>query len=105
MYQRSADVFLGLPFNIASYSLLTHLIATVIGKKAGTLSISLGCVHIYAEHYRAVEEQLSRTPYDLPMIEISPLTEEELLGGCVSQDMIKIKGYIHGPPIRATMKA
>ena len=68
MYQRSVDVFLGLPFNIASYALLTHLIAQVCDLKVGELVISTGDTHIYQDHIEQVKEQLTRTPTELPQL-------------------------------------
>jgi len=68
MYQRSVDVFLGLPFNIASYALLTHLIAQVCDMKVGELVISTGDTHIYQDHIEQVREQLTRTPAELPQL-------------------------------------
>jgi thymidylate synthase len=68
MYQRSVDVFLGLPFNIASYALLTHLIAQVCDMKVGELVISTGDTHIYQDHIEQVQEQLTRTPTELPQL-------------------------------------
>lgn len=68
MYQRSVDVFLGLPFNIASYALLTHLIAQVCDLKVGELIISTGDTHIYQDHIEQVREQLTRTPQELPQL-------------------------------------
>lgn len=68
MYQRSVDVFLGLPFNIASYALLTHLIAQVCDLKVGELVISTGDTHIYQDHVEQVKEQLTRTPQELPTL-------------------------------------
>lgn len=72
MYQRSVDVFLGLPFNIASYGLLTHMIAQVCDLKVGELIISTGDTHIYSNHVEQVKEQLSREEYPLPALFLNP---------------------------------
>lgn len=72
MYQRSVDVFLGLPFNIASYALLTHMLAHVCDLDAGELVISTGDTHIYNNHIDQVKEQLTRTEYPLPTLWLNP---------------------------------
>ena len=70
LYQRSCDVFLGLPFNIASYSLLTHMIAHELGLGVGEFVWTGGNVHIYKNHFSQIEEQLTRTPRELPQLVI-----------------------------------
>lgn len=99
MHQRSVDVMLGLPFNIASYALLTHLIAQVVGATPYRLVMDLGDTHIYSNHLHAVPEQLSRTPLAPPKLQLSSevtniddfrLTDIKLVD-YVSHDPIKLK--------------
>ena len=72
LYQRSADIFLGVPFNIASYSLLTMMIAQVTGLKLGDFVHTLGDAHLYLNHMEQAKTQLQRKPYPLPVMKINP---------------------------------
>lgn len=70
LYQRSGDAFLGIPFNISSYALLTHLIANEVGLEVGEFVHTIGDAHIYSNHIEQVKEQLTRQPFDLPMLQL-----------------------------------
>jgi thymidylate synthase len=98
MYQRSADVFLGVPFNIASYALLTMMIAQVVDLDPGDFIISLGDVHIYLNHLEQVQTQLARDTFPLPTMRINP--ERKNLFEFVFDDF-ELHNYQCHPPIKA----
>lgn len=100
LYQRSADIFLGVPFNIASYSLLTMMIAQVTGLRPGEFVHTFGSVHIYENHQDAVMEQLSRTPRSLPHVALNPGVNDVL--GFRYED-IQLIGYDPHPKIQAAV--
>jgi thymidylate synthase len=100
MYQRSVDVFLGLPFNIASYALLTHMIAQVCDLKVGELIISTGDTHIYKDHVEQVNEQLRRETYPQPTLWLNPEIKDI---DKFTMDDIKLIDYQSHDTIKATM--
>jgi thymidylate synthase (EC 2.1.1.45) len=98
LYQRSADIFLGVPFNIASYALLTMMVAQVSGLKAGDFVHTLGDAHLYSNHLEQAREQLSRAPRALPVMRINPEVKDLF---AFTFDDFELQGYDPHPPIKA----
>jgi thymidylate synthase len=103
LYQRSGDVGLGVPFNIASYSFLTHLLAKHCGLEPKEFVYFLGNAHIYEEHFPALENQITREPYTFPRIKITKKREsiEEYNLG----DIVFLEPYVSQPSIQMAMKS
>lgn len=99
LYQRSADLFLGVPFNIASYALLTHMVAQQVGLRVGDFIWTGGDCHIYANHEEAVRTQLAREPYPFPALR---LRQAPSLFEYTFAD-VEVVGYQHHPTIRAAV--
>ena len=100
MVQRSCDMFLGVPFNIASYALLLALVAQVTGRTPHELVLTLNDAHIYHDHFSAVEEQLTREPLPLSTLRLNP---DRLSIDDFTMDDIELVDYESHPPIRAVM--
>ena len=100
MYQRSCDMFLGVPFNIASYSLLLRMVAQVTNLKPGEFIHTLGDAHIYNNHIEQVKEQLGRKPFKLPLLRLNSNIKniDEF-----NMDDISLEGYEYHPSIKAPM--
>ncbi len=98
LYQRSADMFLGVPFNIASYAMLTHLLAHLTGLRVGEYVHTFGDAHIYENHLDQVREQLTREPFPLPTLRIDPGVKS--IDG-IASDQITILNYRHHPALPA----
>lgn len=101
LYQRSADIFLGVPFNIASYAILTHLIAAVTGFVPGEFIHTLGDAHLYLNHLEQAELQLSRKPRPLPTLRLAPSINTNTSLFDIRYEDLELLNYDPHPPIKA----
>lgn len=103
LYQRSADIFLGVPYNIASYATLTHMVAHVTGLEPGELIMSWNDLHLYENHLEQAQEQLGREPRPLPRLEIDPRWRGTGFEGllAIEWEHLRLVGYEPAPAIRA----
>jgi thymidylate synthase len=98
LYQRSADVFLGVPFNIASYALLTTMVAQACGLQVGEFIHTLGDAHLYNNHLEQAQLQLTRTPRPLPVLKVNPAVKDIF---AFQYEDFQIEGYDPYPSIKA----
>jgi len=98
LYQRSADIFLGVPFNIASYALLCHIVARILGREVGEFVHTFGDAHIYEDHFEAARQQLAREPKPFPTISISPVVKSL---ADFRPEHVTLSGYDPHPTIKA----
>jgi thymidylate synthase len=102
LWQRSADIFLGVPFNIASYALLLHMVAQVTGLQVGVFTHYLNDAHIYRNLVSQVQQQLTREPYPLPKLWLNPAVKEIFAFTMADMELVD---YEHHPPIRGEMSS
>ena len=100
LYQRSADIFLGVPFNIASYALLAHIVARILGREVGEFVHTFGDVHIYEDHFDSAKEQLSREPKAFPKVSIDPSVKSL---ADFRPEHVKLEGYEPHGAIKAEL--
>jgi len=100
LYQRSADIFLGVPFNIASYALLTVVLAEILGREPGEFVHTFGDYHMYENHREQIKEQLSREPKPFPTLRIEDAVPSL---DAFTPEQVKLENYDAHPPIKAEL--
>jgi len=100
LYQRSADIFLGVPFNIASYALLCHIVARILGREVGEFVHTFGDVHFYEDHEAAIRQQLEREPKAFPIVKINDAVTSL---DTFRPEHVELLGYDPHPPIKAEL--